>query len=153
MPKEEELLQSGAAELDKSSLHSEPASVFNKLSWRSDQMTRLHVTKKPENHRRTKKKIAKRRRRRRRDQRMRSNDEQVSWSTSNNKAAAATQIPSKVFFPTAFRFTVSLQQKRAKRQSSCSSFFLLVGHPTSPQSFTHKNKNNSKKNTHTQTHK
>jgi hypothetical protein len=69
MQKEEELLQSGAAELDKSSLHSEPASVFNKLSWRSDQMTRLHVTKKPENHQKTKKKIAKRRRRR--DQRMR----------------------------------------------------------------------------------
>jgi hypothetical protein len=85
---------------------------------------------------------------------MRSNDEQVSWSTSTNKAAA-TQIPSKVFFPAAFRFTVSLQQKRAKRQSSCSSFFPLVGQPTSPQSFTHKNKNNSKKHTHThtQTHK
>lgn len=44
MQKEEELLQSGAAELDKSSLHSEPASVFNKLSWRSDQMTRFRVT-------------------------------------------------------------------------------------------------------------
>jgi len=77
----------------------------------------------------------------------------VSWSTSNNKATA-TQTPSKVFFPAAFWFTVSLQQKRAKRQSSCSSFFPLVGHPTSPQSFTHKNKNNSKKkHTHTQTHK
>jgi len=73
----------------------------------------------------------------------------VSWSTSNNKATA-TQTPNKVFFPAAFRFTVSLQQKRAKRQSSCSSFFPLVGHPTSPQSFTHKNKNNSKK---THTHK
>jgi hypothetical protein len=82
---------------------------------------------------------------------MRSNDEQVSWSTSTNKAAA-TQIPSKVFFPAAFRFTVSLQQKRAKRQSSCSSFFPLVGHPTSPKSFTHKNKNNSKTHTHTHTH-
>jgi hypothetical protein len=81
---------------------------------------------------------------------MRSNDEQVSWSTSNNKATA-TQTPSKVFFPAAFRFTVSLQQKRAKRQSSCSSFFPLVGHPTSPQSFTHKNKNNSKKHTQTNT--
>jgi len=52
---EEELLQSGAAELDKSSLHSEPASVFNKLSWRSDQMTRFQVTKKPENHQKPKK--------------------------------------------------------------------------------------------------
>jgi hypothetical protein len=58
----------------------------------------------------------------------------------------------KFFLPAAFRFTVSLQQKRAKRQSSCSSFFPLVGHTTSPQSFTHKNKNNSKKpHTNTQT--
>jgi hypothetical protein len=75
---EEELLQSGAAGLDKSSLHSEPASVFNKLSWRSDQMTRFHVTKKPENHQKPRKIAKRRRRRRRRDQRMRSNDEQVS---------------------------------------------------------------------------
>jgi hypothetical protein len=61
-------LQSGAAELDKSSLHSEPASVFNNLSWRSDQMTRFHVTKKPENHQKPKKNCKKKKKKKKRSE-------------------------------------------------------------------------------------